>query len=110
MRSRRSKGTLAVVVPPGDGGCATKLRDADYDAWRGPVPALGFSFATPLRSGAVLATLGTPGSWTERASPSDLLDGLVQSASTQALKIAVESPEPTKIASSGSAEREDAPD
>lgn len=87
-----------------------KLRAADYDAWRGPMPTLGFSFATPPRSGAVLAALGTPGSWTERASPSDLLGGIVQSASTQAQRIAVESAEPAKEGTSAPAEREDAPD
>lgn len=74
----------------------TKLRDADYDAWRGPMPSLKVSFAVPDRHGAVVAALGTPRAWKEKASPAELLSGLVQSASTQAREIALESPEPTK--------------
>jgi hypothetical protein len=74
----------------------TKLRESDYDAWRGPMPALEVSFATPERHAGVIESLGTPGSWREKASPTELLSGLVQSASTQARKIALETPEPVK--------------
>ena len=66
-----------------------KLREVDYDAWRGPRPSLKLSFAAPERHAAVVASLGKPGSWREKASPAELLIPIVQSASTQAIAIAL---------------------
>jgi uncharacterized Zn finger protein len=78
-----------------------KLRAVDYDAWRGPMPALRVSFTTPQRHAGVIESLGTPAAWREKLSPAELLGGLVQSASTQARQIALsdlEAPDPMKTA------------
>ena len=72
------------------------IREADYDAWRGPRPALRLSFAAPARHASVVASLGKPGSWREKASPAELLAPIVQSASTQATAIALAAAEPEK--------------
>ena len=67
-----------------------RLRDDDYDAWRGPMPALRLSFAIPARHAAVIASLGSPACWKEKVAPAELLAGLVQSASTQARAVALD--------------------
>ncbi len=65
-----------------------RVRDVDYDAWRGPRPTSRLSFVAPARHAAVVAALGKPGSWREKATPAELLAPIMQSASTLARAIA----------------------
>ena len=60
-----------------------------YDAWRGPVPSVRVTFASPATDAAVIAALGSPRSWRERASPAELLRPLVRAAAELARTIAL---------------------
>lgn len=92
--TRVARGAASSVAPEVMAGMRLgRVREADYDAWRGPRPTSKLSFAAPPRHASVIAALGKPGSWREKATPADLLAEVVQSASTQALAIAQAAPE-----------------
>jgi uncharacterized Zn finger protein len=60
-----------------------------YDAWRGPVPPLHVTFASPASDAAVLEALGKPRSWREKTSPADLLRPFVRAAAELARSVAL---------------------
>ena len=65
-----------------------------YDAWRGAMPSLRVTFAAPATDAAVIAALGAPKSWREKASPLELLRPLVRAAAELARSIALRPGEP----------------
>lgn len=65
------------------------ITDADYERWRAPMPALRLHFAAPASHGAVIAALGRPPSWREKASPADVLAPLVTAAGASARALAM---------------------
>jgi uncharacterized Zn finger protein len=69
-----------------------KLKAADYDRAREPLPALHFSFDEPVTHGAVLRQLGAPTTWQSHASPADVLAPLVRAAAETARRIAMAEP------------------
>ncbi len=60
-----------------------------YETWRGPVPPLHVTFALPSNDAAVIAALGNPRSWREKASPAELLRPLVRAAADLARSAAL---------------------
>jgi uncharacterized Zn finger protein len=77
-----------------------KLRPADYDKAREPLPALSFSFDAPLIHGAVLKQLGVPAAWRGQGSPFDALAPLVSRAAEAARRLALADSEPSAAAES----------
>jgi len=69
-----------------------KVKAADYDKPREPLPALHFGFDEPVTHGAVLRQLGTPTAWEGDASPADVLAPLVRAAAETARRIAMAEP------------------
>lgn len=69
-----------------------KLKAAEYDRPREPLPALHFSFDEPVTHGAVLRQLGAPITWEGDASPADILAPLVRAAAETARRIAMAEP------------------
>ncbi|MBE7447428.1 MAG: SWIM zinc finger family protein [Kofleriaceae bacterium] len=69
-----------------------KLKTAEYDKPREPLPALHFSFDEPITHGAVLRQLGAPTAWEGDASPADILAPLVRAAAETARRIAMAEP------------------
>jgi len=69
-----------------------KLKPADYDKPREPLPALHFSFDAPVTGGAVLRQLGAPATWEGDASPAEVLAPLVRAAAESARRIAMAEP------------------
>jgi uncharacterized Zn finger protein len=69
-----------------------KLKAAEYDKPREPLPALHFSFDEPVTHGAVLRQLGAPIAWEGDASPADVLAPLVRAAAETARRIAMAEP------------------
>jgi uncharacterized Zn finger protein len=69
-----------------------KLKAAEYDKPREPLPALRFSFDEPVAHGAVLRQLGAPTAWESDASPADVLAPLVRAAAETARRIAMAEP------------------
>lgn len=69
-----------------------------YDAWRGAPPSLRLTFARPASDAAVIAALGKPSSWREKASPADLLHPLVRAAADLARSLALRSAEAERLA------------
>jgi uncharacterized Zn finger protein len=69
-----------------------KLKAAEYDKPREPLPALHFSFDEPVTHGAVLRQLGAPSAWEGDASPADILAPLVRAAAEMARRIAMAEP------------------
>jgi uncharacterized Zn finger protein len=69
-----------------------KLKRADYDKPREPLPSLRFGFDEPVTDGAVLRQLGTPAVWKGDASPADVLAPLVRAAAETARRIAMAEP------------------
>jgi uncharacterized Zn finger protein len=63
-----------------------------YELFRGPIDALRFHIGTPATSGAILRQLGSPPSWSLRASPVELLYPVVARAAARARKLALGSP------------------
>lgn len=81
-----------------------KVKAADYDKPRAPLPALHFSFDEPVAHGAVLRQLGAPPVWAGDAPPADVLAPLVRAAAETARRIALaESSTPEPPASPGRA-------
>jgi uncharacterized Zn finger protein len=75
----------------------TALTEESYASWRGAVPSLRLTFAPPPHDAAVIAALGKPASWREKASPAELLEPLVRAAAELARTIALRSAEPAEI-------------
>lgn len=69
-----------------------KLKAAEYDKPREPLPTLHFSFDEPVTHGAVLRQLGAPTTWEGDASPADVLAPLVRAAAETARRIAMAEP------------------
>ena len=69
-----------------------KLKAAEYDRPREPLPALHFGFDEPVTHGAVLRQLGAPTMWEGYASPADVLVPLVRAAAETARRIAMTEP------------------
>ena len=69
-----------------------KLKSAEYDKPREPLPTLHFSFDEPVTHGAVLRQLGAPTTWEGDASPADVLAPLVRAAAETARRIAMAEP------------------
>jgi uncharacterized Zn finger protein len=69
-----------------------KLKAAEYDLPREPLPTLHFSFDEPVTHGAVLRQLGAPMAWEGDASPADVLAPLVRAAAATARRIAMAEP------------------
>lgn len=69
-----------------------KLRAAEYDSPREPLPVLHFCFDEPVTHGAVLRQLGAPTTWEGDASPADVLAPLVRAAAETARRIAMAEP------------------
>lgn len=69
-----------------------KLKAADYDKAREPLPALHFRFDEPVTHGAVLRQLGAPAAWEGEAAPADVLAPLVRAAAESARRIAMAEP------------------
>ncbi len=73
------------------------LTEETYEAWRGAIPSLRLTFAPPAHDAAVVAALGKPASWREKASPAELLQPIVRAAAELARTIALRSAEPAEI-------------
>jgi hypothetical protein len=69
-----------------------KLRAAEYDRLREPLPTFHFGFDEPVTHGAVLRQLGTPTTWDGDVSPADALAPLVRAAAETARRIAMAEP------------------
>jgi uncharacterized Zn finger protein len=69
-----------------------KLKAAEYDRPREPLPVLQFSFDEPVTHGAVLRQLGAPTTWEGDVSPADVLAPLVRAAAETARRIAMAEP------------------
>jgi uncharacterized Zn finger protein len=69
-----------------------KLKPADYDRPREPLPSFHASFAEPGVHGAVLRQLGEPSIWEGDASPADVLAPLVHAAAQVARRLALADP------------------
>lgn len=68
----------------------------NYDGFREPAGDLRFHITTPAVNGAVLRQLGTPPSWSLRASPMEFLYPAVAAAAALARELALGSPLPTQ--------------
>jgi uncharacterized Zn finger protein len=66
-----------------------KLKAANYDRSREPLPPLHFSFEEPVAHGALLRQLGAPAGWEGDATPADVLAPLVRAAAQAARRIAM---------------------
>jgi uncharacterized Zn finger protein len=95
-KSKAASENRAIEVPTVKLG---KLKVAEYDKPREPLPALHFSFDEPVTHGAVLRQLGAPATWEGDASPADILAPLVRAAAETARRIAMAEPsEPSEPA------------
>lgn len=88
-KSKASPEAATIEVPTVKLG---KLKAAEYDKPREPLPALHFSFDEPITEGAVLRQLGAPATWEGDASPADVLAPLVRAAAETARRIAMAEP------------------
>lgn len=88
-RSKAAPPSAAVEAPTVKLG---KLKAADYDKPRAPLPALHFRFDEPVTHGAVLRQLGAPAAWEGEAGPADVLAPLVRAAAESARRIAMAEP------------------
>lgn len=70
-----------------------KTAAADYDRAPAPLPRLHLTIEEPPASGALLASLGRPASWSASSSPADLLAPAVRAAAEQARRVALAAPE-----------------
>lgn len=85
-KSKASPADATIDVPTVKLG---KLKAAEYDKPREPLPTLHFSFDEPVTHGAVLRQLGAPTTWEGDASPADVLAPLVRAAAETARRIAM---------------------
>lgn len=82
------------------------LTAESYDAPRGALPALLFSFDAAVSHGAILRQLGAPPGWEDPRPPASLLGPLIQAAAETARQIALAEPgdeAPEEAASGGDA-------
>jgi uncharacterized Zn finger protein len=97
--SKRRKTTAKTSTEPVADGVPTvklgKLKAADYDRPREPLPALRFTFDEPQKRGALLKQLGAPVAWEGETSPVDVLAPLVRAAAERARRLAMTEPEPS---------------
>lgn len=94
---RRKKNEKTIILPAADEVPAVKLgrlKAADYDRPREPLPALRFTFDEPQKHGALLKQLGAPVAWEGETSPVDALGPLVRVAADRARRLAMTEPEP----------------
>jgi uncharacterized Zn finger protein len=66
-----------------------RVKPADDDRPRAPMPAMHFTFEEPVAHGAMLRQLGALPAWTSEASPADVLAPLVRAAAATARRIAM---------------------
>jgi uncharacterized Zn finger protein len=96
--SKRRKTTAKTSAEPVAAEVPTvklgKLKAADYDRPREPLPALRFTFDEPQKRGALLKQLGAPIAWEGETSPVDVLAPLVRAAADRARRLAMAEPEP----------------
>lgn len=85
--ARAAAGDIAMVS-------LSRVRVADYDTLRAPLPALHLSFAEPSRPGELLRQLGEPGGWDGERAPAEVLGPLIQAAAARASWLAVAEPAP----------------
>lgn len=88
-KSKASSEAATIEVPTVKLG---KLKLAEYDKPREPLPTLHFSFDEPVTHAAVLRQLGAPTAWEGDASPADILAPLVRAAAKTARRIAMTEP------------------
>lgn len=88
-KSKASSEAATIEVPTVKLG---KLKLAEYDKPREPLPTLHFSFDEPVTHAAVLRQLGAPTAWEGDASPADILAPLVRAAAETARRIAMTEP------------------
>lgn len=69
-----------------------KLRAGEYDQPPEPLPTLHLRFDEPTSHGAVLRQLGAPATWTDGASPAEVLMPLVRAAAEAARRLAMSEP------------------
>jgi uncharacterized Zn finger protein len=89
------------LEPAGEGAVASvefgKVKIADYDRPREPLPVLSFSFDEQTGQGALLRQLGAPTTWRAAAPPADTLAPILRAAADRARRLAgadVAAPEP----------------
>ena len=70
-----------------------RVRAADYDEPRGPLPALHLSFEAAPIAGGVLRQLGTPPAWGGGQSPLEMLAPMIRAAAETARTLAMAEPE-----------------
>jgi uncharacterized Zn finger protein len=67
-----------------------KLKRADYDKPRQPLPALHSSFETPpMSGGAVIRQLGAPVAWSSQTCPADMFGPILREAANLARSLAL---------------------
>ncbi len=91
-KTSKSKSTTTDTTPEIATVKLGKLKAADYDQPREPLPALHFNFDEPVAHGAVLRQLGAPTTWEGEASPADVLAPLVRAAAETARRLALADP------------------
>ncbi|MDB4943597.1 MAG: hypothetical protein JWP97_3131 [Labilithrix sp.] len=89
---KAARGGKKRAAPPaedaGRTGVVLTAGEDDYDSWQAPPPSLTLTFVAPAKHAPVLAALGLPASWREKASPGELVTRLVHNASTFAVRAA----------------------
>ena len=90
---------------PARAAATVTLKDVSaqhYDSFREPADTLRFHIGMPAVNGAVLRQLGTPPSWSLRASPMELLYPVVAATAALARELAMGSPIPADASSEAS--------
>jgi uncharacterized Zn finger protein len=78
------------AAPAAPGVKLGAITDESYDTWRGPPPSLRVTFAAPAVDAALIAALGKPASWREKASPLELLRPFVRAAGDLGRQLALQ--------------------
>jgi uncharacterized Zn finger protein len=91
-RARGGKEKSAKAAPEIPTVKLGKPKAADYDAAKGALPAMRFSFEEPSSHGALLRQLGTPAGWSDDQAPAETLGPLVRAAAALARKLALAEP------------------
>jgi uncharacterized Zn finger protein len=91
-KTSKSKSTTTDTLPEIATVKLGKLKAAEYDQPREPLPALHFNFDEPVAHGALLRQLGAPTTWEGEANPADVLAPLVRAAAETARRIALAEP------------------
>ncbi|CAN5313430.1 hypothetical protein BH24PSE2_BH24PSE2_00010 [soil metagenome] len=69
-----------------------RVRNADYDKLREPLPALHLNFDTPAVPGAVLRQLGIPAAWSMDIPPAEMFAPMLRAAADEARRLALAEP------------------